>query len=204
MMSNLLYHEIESAFEYVDKPTIPLSIVENLKQPLRPYQVSALENFIFYLDESKKHKDLTNKHLLFHMATGSGKTNIIASTILYLYEKGYRDFIFFVNTNNIITKTKENLLNKYSSKYLFNDKIIINTKEVFINCIDDTFDVSKTDDINILFTTINKLHGDLETTIKENSLTYNDFKDRKLALIADEDRMQKAADSIKKYLEEME
>ncbi len=55
------------------------------------------------------------------MATGSGKTNIIASTMLYLYEQGYRDFIFFVNTQNIITKTKANLIDKYSSKYLFKD-----------------------------------------------------------------------------------
>ncbi|MDX9757507.1 MAG: DEAD/DEAH box helicase family protein, partial [Sulfurimonas sp.] len=104
-MSNLLYQSIESAFEYVEKPDIPKSITDNLKQPLREYQISALENFIFYMT-SKKHKDIPNKHLLFHMATGSGKTNIIASSILYLYERGYRDFIFFVNTNNIITKTK--------------------------------------------------------------------------------------------------
>jgi type III restriction enzyme len=185
MMSNLLYESIESAFEYVDKPDIPRSITNNIKQPLREYQVSALENFIFFMT-SKKHKDTPSKHLLFHMATGSGKTNIIASSILYLYERGYRDFIFFVNTNNIITKTKENLVNKYSSKYLYKEKISIKDSEININVIDDTFDVSKADDINILFTTINKLHGDLETTIKENSITYDDFKDKKIVLIADE------------------
>jgi len=184
-MSNLLYQSIESAFEYVDKPDIPKSITDNIKQPLRDYQVSALENFIFYMS-SKKHKEIPHKHLLFHMATGSGKTNIIASSILYLYEKGYRDFIFFVNTNNIITKTKDNLVNKYASKYLFKETIRIHNKEIGINLIEDTFDSSKSDDINILFTTINKLHGDLETTIKENSITYDDFTNRKLVLIADE------------------
>jgi type III restriction enzyme len=62
------------------------------------------------------------------MATGSGKTNIIASSILYLYELGYRNFIFFVNTNNIITKTKENLLNKQSAKYLLKRKSYYKTK----------------------------------------------------------------------------
>jgi type III restriction enzyme len=184
-MSNLLYQSIESAFEYVDKPDIPRSITDNIKQPLREYQVSTLENFIFYMS-SKKHKEIPHKHLLFHMATGSGKTNIIASSILYLYERGYRDFIFFVNTNNIITKTKENLVNKYASKYLFAEQIRIQNVEVEINVIEDTFDSAKSEAINILFTTINKLHGDLETTIKENSITYDDFTNRKLVLIADE------------------
>lgn len=184
-MSNLLYQSIESAFEYVDKPDIPKSITDNIKQPLREYQVSALENFIFYMS-SKKHKEIPHKHLLFHMATGSGKTNIIAASILYLYERGYRDFIFFVNTNNIITKTKENLVNKYASKYLFAEQIRIQNVEVEINVIKDTFDSAKSEAINILFTTINKLHGDLETTIKENSITYDDFTNRKLVLIADE------------------
>jgi len=186
MMNNLLYKEIEQAYEYVGKPDIPNSIKENLKHKLRIYQEEALSNFIFYEGMSKKHKNLPSKHLLFHMATGSGKTNIIASTILYLYEKGYRDFIFFVNTNNIITKTKENLLNPYSSKYLFSSTISIGNKEVKINQIEDTFDSSRDDDINILFTTINKLHNDLERLPKENSITYEDFKSRKIVMIADE------------------
>lgn len=185
-MSSTLYQEIESAYEYVPKPEIPSAITDNLKHSLRNYQIEALENFIFYHSMSRKHKEIPHKHLLFHMATGSGKTNIIASSILYLYEQGYRDFIFFVNTNNIITKTKENLHNAHSSKYLFVEQIRIHNKEVKVNIIEDTFDVSRSDDINILFTTINKLHIDLETTIKENSITYADFDERKIVMIADE------------------
>lgn len=185
LMSSLLYEEIEIAYDFVDKPKVPNCITQNIKQPLREYQENALSNFIFYMN-SKKHKSVPSKHLLFHMATGSGKTNIIASSILYLYELGYRDFIFFVNTNNIITKTQENLLNKQSAKYLFKNKIMIKNREVNINVIDDTFDESRQESINILFTTINKLHGDLETTVKENSITYGDFKEKKLVLIADE------------------
>lgn len=188
-MSNLLYEEIEGDFNHprrpVERPNVPKSINENIKQPLREYQIKALQNFIYYMSD-KYFSDMPHKHLLFHMATGSGKTNIIASSILYLYEMGYRNFIFFVNTNNIITKTKENLVNGFSSKYLFKEKIIIENKEVHVNVIEDTFDSSKSDDINILFTTINKLHSDLETTIKENSITYADFKDKKIVLIADE------------------
>lgn len=184
-MADLLYHGIESASEYVERPEIPSSITNNLKQSLREYQTRALENFIFYLN-SKKHRDIPHKHLLFHMATGSGKTNLIAATMLYLYERGYRDFIFFVNTNNIITKTKENLVNRYASKYLFADPIRIRDAQIEINVIEDTFDSAKPDAINILFTTINKLHGDLETTVRENAISYDDFARRKLVLIADE------------------
>lgn len=192
MMSNMtLYSEIEAKIEgrreeEDDYTLISTSITSNIKQSLRDYQLKALENFIYYFEKNKKYKAIPNKHLLFHMATGSGKTNIIASTILYLYEKGYRDFIFFVNTANIITKTKDNIINKYSQKYLFKDKIIIKNQEININEITDTFDVSKKDDINIMFTTIHKLHGDLETLVKENSITYSDFEERKIVLIADE------------------
>ena len=184
-MRSALYQNIETYFEVLDRPVVPASIKDNMRQSLRPYQVEAMENFIFYTT-NKKYNAIENKHLLFHMATGSGKTNIIASTILYLYEQGYRDFIFFVNTTNIITKTKANLLDKYSSKYLFNERIIINNKEVFVNEIEDSFESSKADDINILFTTTHKLHNDLELTTKENSITYADFQHRKIVMIADE------------------
>ena len=40
-------------------------------------------------------------------------------------------------------------------------------------------------DINICFTTVQKLHSDLNT-VKENSLTYEDFKNKKVVLFADE------------------
>lgn len=180
IMSNLpLFQEIDNAFDFIIKPHIPKVITDNIKQPLRSYQTKVLQNFIFY-NISKKYKDISHKHLLFHMATGSGKTNIIASSMLYLYEQGYRYFIFFVNTQNIITKTKANLIDKYSSKYLFKDTMKIN-----INEINDNFNSSKKDNINIMFTTIHKLHADLGL-VKENNISYADFENRKIVLIADE------------------
>lgn len=186
----LLYEEIENKIkgreEEGNSITIPSCITDNLKHSLRDYQKKALEHFIYFNEINKKYAAQQNKHLLFHMATGSGKTNIIAASILYLYERGYRDFIFFVNTNNIITKTKENLINRYASKYLFTDPIRIHDAQIEVNVIEDTFDSAKRDAINILFTTINKLHGDLETTVRENAISYDDFAKRKIVLIADE------------------
>ena len=90
------------------------------------------------------------------MATGSGKTLVMAGLMLYLYEKGYRNFLFFVNSNNIIKKTKDNFLNPKASKYLFNDKIVINGAEVYIKET-DTYESADDKNINIKFTTIQQL-----------------------------------------------
>ena len=118
------------------------------------------------------------------MATGSGKTLIMAGLMLYLYEKGYRNFLFFVNSNNIIKKTKDNFLNLQASKYLFNTKLVIDGREVLIKEVEN-FEEADTENINIKFTTIQQLHIDLNNT-KENSITIEDFKDKKIVLIADE------------------
>ncbi len=166
--------------------TIPLSIKDNLKPGFgeRTYQTEAFQRFILYYNEAFEGKGLKPYHLLYNMATGSGKTLIMAGLLLYLYEKGYRNFLFFVNSNNIIQKTKDNFLNQQATKYLFNDKIIISGKEIYVKEV-DTFDSADDQNINIKFTTIQQLHIDLNNT-KENCVTYEDFKDNKMVLIADE------------------
>lgn len=122
--------------------------------------------------------------VLFHMATGSGKTLLMAANILYLYNKGYRNFLFFVNSTNIIEKTRENFLNPNSSKYLFNEKIKFGDKEVKISEVDN-FEAINEDDVNILFTTIQALHSYMNIP-RENTVTYEDFKDKKIVIISDE------------------
>ena len=94
------------------------------------------------------------------MATGSGKTLIMAGLILYLYEKGYRNFLFFVNSTNIIEKTRDNFLNPLSSKYLFHTEIHIGNRRVSVIPVEN-FEAVNENDINICFTTIQKLHSDL-------------------------------------------
>jgi len=166
--------------------TVPNYITDNLKPGFgqRPYQVEAFQRFILCDSENFDGKPKRPFHLLYNMATGSGKTLIMAGLMLHLYQKGYRNFLFFVNSNNIIQKTKDNFLNPAASKYLFNDKIVIDGKEVLIKEIDN-FEEADNQNINIKFTTIQQLHIDLNNT-KENSVTYEDFKDKKLVLIADE------------------
>lgn len=166
--------------------TVPNHITDNLKPGFgqRPYQIEAFQRFILCDSEDFEGKPKRPFHLLYNMATGSGKTLIMAGLMLHLYQKGYRNFLFFVNSNNIIQKTKDNFLNPQASKYLFNDKIVIDGKEVLIKEIDN-FEEADRENINLKFTTIQQLHIDLNNT-KENSVTYEDFKDKKLVLIADE------------------
>ncbi len=165
---------------------LPSWISENLKPGFgqRPYQIEAFKRYIYLDQEDLEEKPKKPYHLLYNMATGSGKTLIMAGLILQLYQRGYRNFLFFVNSKNIIQKTKDNFLNARTSKYLFNDKIVIDGKEVLVKEIMN-FDEADKQNINIKFTTIQMLHSDLNST-RENSITYEDFKDTKIVLIADE------------------
>ena len=151
---------------------------------IRPYQKEAFGRFEFFLDSYQNKPKNLPLNVLYHMATGSGKTLIMAGEILTLYKRGYRNFLFFVNSTNIIKKTKENFLNKGSSKYLFNDSInidgeLINVREV------ENFASSNINDINIVFTTIQGLHA-VMLNPKENALSMDDFEDHNVVLISDE------------------
>jgi len=165
---------------------LPNYITDNLKPGFgqRPYQIESFQRYILCHTEDFTGRPKKPFHLLYNMATGSGKTLVMAGLMLYLYEKGFRNFLFFVNSNNIIKKTKDNFLNPQASKYLFSNKIVIDGKEIFIKET-DTFESADDKNINIKFTTIQQLHIDLNNT-KENSVTYEDFKDKKMVLIADE------------------
>ncbi len=162
---------------------LPKFIINNLnkKLELRPYQKEAIANFIFHFEKDPKRNKPTQ--LLFHMATGSGKTLLMAAKIIYLYSQGYRNFIFFVNSTNIVNKTKNNFLNILSNKYLFSEKIIFNEKRIQINDVEN-FELANNEDINILFTTIQGLHMKLNYP-RENSITFHDFNS-KIVLLSDE------------------
>ncbi len=168
------------------KSRVPAYIYSNLKNGFgqRLYQQEAFGRFIFYCNEYHDKPKDTPTQLLFHMATGSGKTLIMAGLIIHLYEKGYRNFLFFVNSTNIIDKTKDNFFNTASSKYLFADNISIGEKQILIKEVSN-FQAANQDNVNIVFSTIQGLHSRLNMP-KENSLTYDDFEDKKIVLISDE------------------
>lgn len=168
------------------KKQVPGYIYSNLRKGFgqRPYQQEAFGRFVFFCKDYPDRPKREPTQLLYHMATGSGKTLIMAGLIIYLYEMGYRNFLFFVNSTNIIDKTRDNFFNITSSKYLFSDTLSIGDKQVKIKEVDN-FQAANQEDINIVFSTIQGLHSRLNTP-KENSVTYNDFEETKIVLISDE------------------
>ncbi len=184
----MLFEDFDSVVKVAGKNffkrSVPEYIAGNLNSAfeLREYQKEAIGRFIYYFSEYEQKK--WPVQLLYHMATGSGKTLIMAASILYLYEQGYRNFIFFVNSTNIIEKTRDNFLNPLSSKYLFAQKVFSGNKQLRIKEVVN-FEAVNQNDINILFSTVQGLHSRLNTP-RENSITYEDFEEQRIVLISDE------------------
>ena len=81
-----LYEKMDVLREAGAGKEIPSYIQQNINQnfELRPYQKEAFENFVTYFEGNLRQKP---SQTLFHMATGSGKTLIMAGLILYLYKQ---------------------------------------------------------------------------------------------------------------------
>lgn len=186
MAEQFLYEKLDVAKEVGMSIDFPEIIKSGLSKriSLREYQIDAFINFTLYFDNDRLRKN-KQVHTLFHMATGSGKTVIMAGLILYLYTKGYRKFLFFVNQTNVLEKTIDNFINPRSNKYLFNDAVEYLGKKVKIKKVENFSGNVLDEDIEILFTTTQKLHMDLFEA-KENSLTYDDFENNKVVFISDE------------------
>ncbi|GAA8428822.1 DEAD/DEAH box helicase family protein [Helicobacter pylori] len=158
---------------------LPTHITSNLKKELRDYQKQAIHHYL-----EKRQSNPTQKHFMFEMATGSGKTLVMAGLILECCKQGYQNFIFFVNSTSILEKTKLNFTDSASSKYLFSETIHINDENIEIKSINN-LNESHNSAINIYFSTIQCLFS-LFTKAKENAISIEDLKDQKLVFLADE------------------
>lgn len=170
---------------------VPEYIKFNFNNQLRHYQEEAFRRFQFMQDH-----DLTNgimdngfqrKHLLFNMATGSGKTMVMAILMLYLFKEfQYQNFIFLVNTDAIIKKTQENMLNSQSKKYLFHPRgIFIDGEQIRLQAVENFPSVKDKNTIYLKLTTIQKIHGELNRP-KENSISLESLEEEDIVILGDE------------------
>ncbi len=185
-LNDFLFKKIENnpEFQLWSKSfVIPEYITDNLhpSKKLRPYQEEALKHFIWLFE----HDRTASKHLLFNMATGTGKTLVMVSCVLYLYNKGYNNFVFLVHRDQILEQAKKNFTDYKFEKYLFNPKgVKINGRKISVKQINMPTQ-SSNNSINFIFTSqqtlVNRLSED-----KENSLTIEDFQKNNMVIIADE------------------
>ncbi len=179
-----LYTEIQKEVgkKTIEKLLIPEYITNNLKYEFFDWQKKSIQYFLAY--NNPENEFLRNStHLMFNMATGTGKTVLMGAMILYYYNQGYRNFLFFVNQSNIVDKTESNFLDKLHNKYIFKQDIIVNNKIVNIESVEN-FNFNS-ENIQIKFTTIHKLHNDIYLP-KENQLTLEDLNSKDIIILADE------------------
>lgn len=199
----MLIDKIQNQKEILDERdyAIPSYITDNLKYPLYDWQREAVENFLVNEKRRsellKKGEILSPNHLMFNMATGSGKTLVMAALILYYYKQGYRNFIFFVNQNAILGKTQANFIDTKHTKYLFKENVVIDGRRVAFQEVDMFSHLC--DGVQIKFTTIQKLHNDIYKE-NENSVLLSDLKKRDVILFGDEAHHLNASTAKKKQI----
>ena len=176
---------------------IPEYINQNLLHTLRDYQDEAMRNYHY----TQTQINPSPQHVLFNIATGSGKTDLIAGLILYLYqEHKYQNFLFTVNTNSVLMKTKDNLVNENSEKYLFQNKIEIDGRRIFIRQVECFPRVRQDNTIYIKLSSVQKVSDDL-FVLKENTMGLDDYKNHPVAILADEAHHYSASTKSEKEAE---
>lgn len=145
---------------------------------LREYQLEALGRAVYYFESYKKKRHPV--HLMFNAATGAGKTALMAWNIGYLYSKGYRNFVFLVNSTTIVEKTKRNFLDDASRKYLFHPGKRFKLEEV------STFPEEALPGVAyIKFCTVAGLCSEMLTP-RENGFDAEQARRHKLVILGDE------------------
>ncbi|MEK1319338.1 DEAD/DEAH box helicase family protein [Limosilactobacillus fermentum] len=163
---------------------LPLYIKQNLKHSLRDYQFSAIHN----LDAVEKlnGKDDSYNQLMFYMATGSGKTDIMAAIILYMYQAhDYQCFLFTTSTTAVVNKTIDNLTNIASPKYLYKNPLVIDGQRISIKAVSEFPIMLEKGTIYLKFTGIQQLSNDIKSP-RENGITEESLKKHSLVILADE------------------
>lgn len=176
---------------------IPDYINQNLTHTLRYYQDIAFQNYRYTQTQIAPNP----QHVLFNMATGSGKTDLMAALILYLFqEHKYQNFLFTVNTNSVLMKTKDNLVNENSEKYLFREKVEIEGQRIFIRQVERFPHSPQKNTIYIRLSSVQKVSDDL-FVLKENTMGLSDYEKNPVVILADEAHHYSASTKAEKEAE---
>lgn len=179
----------------------PAYFEENMIHKLRSYQSEAVRYF-HYSQVSDTFKYRNMNHVLFNMATGSGKTDLMAGLILYMYQElDYQNFLFIVNTDSVLNKTIDNLTNPQSAKYLYQSIIEINGERIKIEPVNTFPKIQSKNTIYIKLSSVQKVATDIYTQ-SENAMGKDDYERHKVVILADEAHHYSASTKSEKELEQ--
>ncbi|MGO2617146.1 MAG: DEAD/DEAH box helicase family protein [Lactococcus cremoris] len=179
----------------------PDYLEENMVHKFRGYQSEAVRYF-HYSQVSDTFKYRNMNHVLFNMATGSGKTDVMAGLILYMYQElGHQNFLFIVNTNSVLNKTIDNLTNPQSAKYLYQSTIEINGERIKIESVKTFPKIQSKNKIYIKLSSVQMVATDIYTQ-SENSMGKDDYERHKVVILADEAHHYSASTKSEKELEQ--
>lgn len=186
-------------FEESSPDFYPTYITNNLKHVLRDYQKFSIRNLLIMIRaRNPKNTELHNvlnefsdtNQFLFRMATGSGKTDIMAASILALYkELGIQRFLFTTNLKSVLRKTVDNLLNINSPKYLFSSRINIDGYPLRVIQVDDNedFPINEPNTIYIKIASIQLLMNQIDRSkARENRSSLDNLTSESLGILVDE------------------
>lgn len=172
-------------FDPIEHFSHPAYVNRNMEHNFRYYQEEALRYF-HYSQTLERFALRRPRHVLFNMATGSGKTDLMAGLILYMYQElGYQNFLFVVNTNSVLNKTIDNLTNPTSEKYLFASSIEIDGERVRMERVRQYPREPKPNVIYLKLSSIQAVFNELFTE-RENTMGLADYSKNKVAILADE------------------
>lgn len=199
-----LYDEVknlnENLFNDQGAWETPAYISENMVHTFRYYQDAALR-FFHYSQVSNEFRFRNINHVLFNMATGSGKTDLMAGLILYLYQEyDYQNFLFLVNTNGVLSKTIDNLTNQSSDKYLYTSNIEIDGERIEIRQVETFPKTQSKNTIYLKLATVQRVATDIYTQ-KENSMGKEDYARDKMVILGDEAHHHSASTKSEKETE---
>ncbi|QIH77399.1 DEAD/DEAH box helicase family protein [Macrococcoides canis] len=179
----------------------PNYITSNMLHTFRDYQNQALRFFHYSQTATEfRHRDVN--HVLFNMATGSGKTDLMAGLILYLYkEHGYQNFLFLVNTTGVLNKTIENLVNESSRKYLYTSNIEIDGERIEVRKVNTFPKIQSKNTIYLKLSTVQSVSSDIYTQ-KENTMGIKDYEKNKVVVLGDEAHHFSASTKAEKETEQ--
>lgn len=179
----------------------PAYISSNMVHTFRYYQDAAMR-FFHYSQTAEAFRFRNVNHILFNMATGSGKTDLMAGLILYLYqEHGYQNFLFLVNTNGVLNKTIDNLTNQSSEKYLYTPNIEIDGERIEIRQVETFPKTQSKNTIYLKLATVQRVAADIYTQ-KENSMGEEDYARDKMVILGDEAHHYSASTKSEKETEQ--